>query len=193
MLPPSSITPLPWKPHHAIYPPPRSEPRHYHASGRVSIAPLPPVRLSVCGTRPGSGGRLLVAMQSKVWARLGIRCPCSCRLAVGPLTGARPHSHNPIIGDHTMQRIFTDMSPEQTAKRVARDRFAWPGGYALGVVCVDGGMLCSACVAENLSLMSDPGDPQWYPAEAYIADADDDLYDVRCDNCHRPITDATNI
>lgn len=31
-------------------------------------------------------------------------------------------------------------------RQMARDRYAWPGGYALALVTTDGGMLCPDCV-----------------------------------------------
>lgn len=31
-------------------------------------------------------------------------------------------------------------------RRMARDRYAWPGGYALALVMTDGGILCPNCV-----------------------------------------------
>ena len=34
----------------------------------------------------------------------------------------------------------------RAAKTVARDKFAWPGGYALFLVMDDGGELCPDCV-----------------------------------------------
>ena len=34
----------------------------------------------------------------------------------------------------------------QAAKKVAREKYAWPGGYALFCVTSDGACLCPACV-----------------------------------------------
>jgi hypothetical protein len=34
-------------------------------------------------------------------------------------------------------------------KSAIRNKFAWPGGYALFGICSDGEMLCSNCMREN--------------------------------------------
>ena len=92
---------------------------------------------------------------------------------------------------------------EQAARTVARDRFAWPGGYALGVITTDGGWICGACVAEELEQIlestRDGADDGWAVEAAFYADADDaGGYDddggpepVLCDHCGRPISDGT--
>lgn len=36
-----------------------------------------------------------------------------------------------------------------TAKRVARERFAWPGGYELFSVMDDGGIVCNTCTRKE--------------------------------------------
>jgi len=100
-----------------------------------------------------------------------------------------------------MMQCMRDLTPVDAAKRVAKERFAWPGGYALGIITADNGVLCSACVADELELIIDPdADDQWKPMTAYYADADDDgveddldNYPVTyCDHCNRPISDATS-
>ena len=40
-------------------------------------------------------------------------------------------------------------TPLNQAKIVARERYAWPGGYALFLVTTDGGLLCSQCVRDE--------------------------------------------
>ena len=37
----------------------------------------------------------------------------------------------------------------RSAKKVARKKYAWPGGYALHLVMDDGECLCAKCVREN--------------------------------------------
>lgn len=92
--------------------------------------------------------------------------------------------------------ILADKTPIEAARQVARERFAWPGGYAMGVITDDGGCLCAACVAKNLQAIEEslPEDG-WHPAGAYVTDADDDGVDgnppTMCDHCYRPITDST--
>jgi hypothetical protein len=105
-----------------------------------------------------------------------------------------------------MQPTLTDKTMAERIEYVARERFAWPGGYALGLLMADGEPVCSACVAENLDLIRDATcgmlvDPQWKAVAAYYTDADDDGgYDddggpesIRCGNCNRPVTDATYV
>lgn len=92
-----------------------------------------------------------------------------------------------------MQECYTELDKINKAQVVAEQRFAWPGGYALGIVTKDGGCLCSACVKENLELMQDENDEQWYPDSAYYSDPDDDIEPILCDHCNRPISDATDI
>ena len=98
-----------------------------------------------------------------------------------------------------MQSIPTTVpgyeTPMNAAKTVARERFAWPGGYALGIATDDGACICSACVADELEQIagSTAGDG-WHPACAYYTDADDgeDCNDILCDHCGRNICDATD-
>lgn len=42
-----------------------------------------------------------------------------------------------------------------SARIVRRDRYAWPGGYALFVVFSDGGCACANCVCDNWHEISD--------------------------------------
>ena len=37
----------------------------------------------------------------------------------------------------------------QTVKHAIRSGYAWPGGYRLNIVMVDGELLCTACAREN--------------------------------------------
>ena len=41
---------------------------------------------------------------------------------------------------------MTAVSALAIAKRIARDKYAWPGGYALFGVMSDGELLCPACI-----------------------------------------------
>lgn len=78
---------------------------------------------------------------------------------------------------------------------VARERFAWPGGYALGLLMKDCEPVCSACVRDEIELikaaLADDSADDWHPVAAYYCDADDDIEPTRCANCSRPISDAT--
>jgi hypothetical protein len=49
----------------------------------------------------------------------------------------------------TLSHLHSDDEQERSkgaAQLVARERFAWPGGYALFAVTNDGGVLCADCV-----------------------------------------------
>lgn len=39
--------------------------------------------------------------------------------------------------------------PMGAARYVRREKYAWPGGYALAAITSDGELLCPACLAEN--------------------------------------------
>lgn len=65
--------------------------------------------------------------------------------------------------------------------------FAWPGGYPLYYIVADGGCLCSQCANENLRLLQDSDDKQWYVIGYEIHYEDDNL---RCDHCYKLIESA---
>jgi hypothetical protein len=67
------------------------------------------------------------------------------------------------------------------------DYFAWPGGYPIFYVTKDGGCLCPKCANENITLLTDPDDPQWYVLGTEINYENDSLY---CDNCNGKIDSA---
>lgn len=44
------------------------------------------------------------------------------------------------------------MKTRQTINRIKnaiRNKYAWPGGYAIFGICNDGGILCADCMGEN--------------------------------------------
>lgn len=99
-----------------------------------------------------------------------------------------------------MQECLKDKPMSERIATVARDRFAWPGGYALGLLLHDGECLCSACVAENIEQVQadtlDGGWGNWKAVAAYYVDPDDDGIEgesdaVTCVHCNCPISDAT--
>ena len=87
--------------------------------------------------------------------------------------------------DHTNVR---DM-----ASYVARQLFAWPGGYDLFVITNDGGCLCSACVRSNFELVytaaKDDRDHSGWRPEAVACSANFDG-PVDCDHCGRVIVEG---
>ena len=46
-------------------------------------------------------------------------------------------------------REYNLSNPLDCVRMVARERYAWPGGYELCVVTSDGALVCSGCVREN--------------------------------------------
>lgn len=99
-----------------------------------------------------------------------------------------------------MQEIMKHLPIHERIGRVADERFAWPGGYALGLVLADGECICSACVVKNLSrihtdTLEKCGD--YRTIAAYVSDPDDDAgewndgFATLCVECNRPITDST--
>ena len=74
-------------------------------------------------------------------------------------------------------------------KQVAKDHYAWPGGYPLFVVTHDGEELCAQCVEENLGLIvtatANVGtDQQWQAEEQGVNWEDESLF---CAHCNRSI------
>ena len=77
-------------------------------------------------------------------------------------------------------------------KQVARNGFAWPGGYPLMTVLQDGECLCAACTKENLGLIAyataHPGvDPQW---EAIGQEVNWENESLTCAHCEQSIASA---
>ena len=72
------------------------------------------------------------------------------------------------------------------ARYVARERFAFPGGYELYVITDDGGILCHNCCRAEYDLIarSTPGDGWNVTACASTAEAESHVY---CDHCYKDI------
>jgi len=77
------------------------------------------------------------------------------------------------------------------AVSVARDPYAWPGGYPRYLVMEDGGTLCPACVKKELRLIiratRDRDGSGWHSAGSGINWEDPALF---CDHCGRRIESA---
>ena len=84
--------------------------------------------------------------------------------------------------------------PMATARIVRRDRYAWPGGYALALVTADGGALCPECVRENFHAISEESrwignsGSGWKPAGMACESETDES--ETCDHCGREIWSA---
>lgn len=79
--------------------------------------------------------------------------------------------------------------PMGAARYVRRERYAWPGGYALALVLADGGALCPDCVASEFPQISYSHRHRlrddWRPVGvASEADADEGC---TCDHCGRTV------
>lgn len=77
------------------------------------------------------------------------------------------------------------------AKSVAREPYAWPGGYPRILVMNDGGTLCPVCVRKEFQCIAQSAiggyKDGWNPACADINWEDSDLY---CDHCCKRIPPA---
>ena len=87
-----------------------------------------------------------------------------------------------------MATIRTD-HPMGAARFVRRERYVWPGGYALALVFTDGQLACAGCVAENFHLISqdtrDKINTGWRAAGlTHAGEADSEEY---CACCGEPI------
>jgi len=71
---------------------------------------------------------------------------------------------------------------------IAREQFAFPGGYELIGITVDGGLLCSQCIRDNYKLILqstyDGHETQW--AVNHIC-TESELENTHCDNCYKAI------
>lgn len=79
------------------------------------------------------------------------------------------------------------------ARYIARERFAWPGGYALFAVCSDGGALCADCCRAEYPLIArasrDPHDHSgWRVVGMDTAECCEET--MTCDHCGAVIFDA---
>lgn len=77
------------------------------------------------------------------------------------------------------------MTPMEAVRYVARNPYAWPGGYDTFLVMVDGNVLCAACVRKEYKLVlratRDGYESCWVAAAADCTANTDD--EVVCDHC----------
>ena len=73
-------------------------------------------------------------------------------------------------------------------KQVAKDHFAWPGGYPLFLIMSDGECLCAKCTEQNIGLIVantvSKEDGQW---QAIAQDVNWEDESLSCANCNEPI------
>ncbi len=95
-----------------------------------------------------------------------------------------------IIVDRVVYEQIIDhprCTPSAYGLDIELDYYAWPGGYPLFYITKDSVILCPKCTNENIELLSDPYDPQWYIVGYDINYEDSDLY---CDHCGERIESA---
>ena len=84
------------------------------------------------------------------------------------------------------------MTTLQQAREAARNKYAWPGGYPLYLLCADGEVLCPDCAKREWKQVAyatkHPGtDKQWEIAAVDVNWEDPDL---RCAHCDKQIESA---
>jgi hypothetical protein len=85
------------------------------------------------------------------------------------------------------RRVRRARPPSGRNAALKLDAYAWPGGYQMYYVTVDGGTLCPDCANCKEVKQADPdcpGDRQWDVADSEINYEDPFLY---CDNCNKTI------
>jgi len=89
--------------------------------------------------------------------------------------------------------IIDTTTPMGAARYVRRERYSFPGCYALALLTTDGGLLCPNCVAGEFSRVSwshrNRCDDGFRPA-AVVCGAETDS-EMRCDHCDKVIQEAT--
>ena len=95
-----------------------------------------------------------------------------------------------IISDKAIYAKIDDRpkcTPSVYGLDIELDYYAWPGGYPIFYVTRDNEILCPKCTNENIELLSDPYDLQWYVVGCDINYEDSNLY---CDHCGERIESA---
>ena len=93
--------------------------------------------------------------------------------------------------DRAFEATVDRRAPMGAARIVRRERFAWPGGYALALVTHDGALLCPQCVAANYPAISAAHRHKlrdgWQPEALAILEAPEQP--EPCDHCGRIIAE----
>lgn len=90
------------------------------------------------------------------------------------------------------QRHFSTISNAHQFKAVLRaDRFTWPGGYPMYLICQDGEALCFECARKNareiISAIRNRNAPDW---RVTMLDINYEDVDLECAHCNKPIESA---
>ena len=72
-------------------------------------------------------------------------------------------------------------------RQAIRDKYCWPGGYPLFLLCADGEVLCPDCARREWKLVAQairhPGtDKQWEIVAVDVNWEDPDMYCAHCNN-----------
>lgn len=80
----------------------------------------------------------------------------------------------------------SNLSPVDIASMVAREKYAWPGGYELFAMTDDGGILCHTCCKVEAERIAEAfeGDGFYVTAFDHMGNSDES---ERCDHCGRVI------
>lgn len=90
---------------------------------------------------------------------------------------------------HIWRSVVYDMDAgPDLARMIARDKFAWPGGYEMAAVTDDGGLLCHDCCRREYYMIrtASSGDG-WNVSGLWVEDGDSEAY---CDHCGRVISEG---
>lgn len=91
---------------------------------------------------------------------------------------------------HGKPHVFIeyDSTPLDTARQIAREKYAWPGGYQLAAIMDDGGLVCSDCVvSEYRQIIHDTkhGWPTGWRVAGVTCEAE--MEDEACSHCDKPL------
>lgn len=95
-----------------------------------------------------------------------------------------------VINDRKVWELLSRDRPDMIkpyGMSIDMDIVAWPGGYPLYYITKDCAALCPKCVNENIELLSDKDDPQWYIVGVDVNYENTSLY---CDHCNEQIESA---
>jgi hypothetical protein len=79
----------------------------------------------------------------------------------------------------------------QSVKDAIRNKYAWPGGYPLFIVCNDGACLCTDCAKKEFNQIAHDTVKGWKTGwNAIGADINWEDTSLYCDNCGKQIESA---